>query len=449
MNKFKFLVFILLFCQVLFSKDTVSVQLLWKHQFEFSGFYVAKELGFYNDIGLDVEIKEITPNINVASEVENKNATFGIGRTSLLINIENGKDFILLSPIFQYSPSILLTLKSSGIKDPNDLFGKKVMIASGSEYDAEFFTAFRNMGIDFLKDTTIQQHSTSINDLINGNTDAMYAYISNEPFLLKEQGIEYNILNPKNYGFDFYGDIVFTTKEFAMENPILVKKFREATHKGFEWAFANIDKTIDLIYNKYNSQNKSKDALRYEAYELKKIAYYETDRIGTITKSKLQRMVDLYKNNGLLKTNLNTDEIVFEYDKYNLSLTPEELGYLKNKKILKVHNELEYKPFNFFKSNMPTGYSIDLMNLVAKKLNVQVEYQTGPSWSDFIEMLKVGDIDVMLNITPTQGRKEFFNFTNPYKKYNYLIYSNVTKKISSINDLDGKKVALIKRFCCL
>ncbi len=34
---------------------TVSLQLLWKHQFEFAGFYMAKEKGFYEDVGLNVE----------------------------------------------------------------------------------------------------------------------------------------------------------------------------------------------------------------------------------------------------------------------------------------------------------------------------------------------------------------------------------------------------------
>lgn len=40
------------------NTQKISVQLLWKHQFEFAGFYIAKELGYYKDAGLDVEIKE-------------------------------------------------------------------------------------------------------------------------------------------------------------------------------------------------------------------------------------------------------------------------------------------------------------------------------------------------------------------------------------------------------
>ena len=36
--------------------DTVSMQLKWKHQFQFAGYYQALEQGFYRDAGLDVTI---------------------------------------------------------------------------------------------------------------------------------------------------------------------------------------------------------------------------------------------------------------------------------------------------------------------------------------------------------------------------------------------------------
>ncbi|QOG11487.1 ABC transporter substrate-binding protein [Arcobacter sp. FWKO B] len=446
MNSIKIIVLLVLLFTNLFSKQEISVQLLWKHQFEFAGYYVAKELGFYAEKDLNVEIKEITPHITVNEEVRRGRATFGIGRTSLLLDIEKGDDFVLLASIFQYSPSILLTLKSSGIKTPQDLKGKRVMIASGSEYDAEFFTAFRHIGLDFLKDTKILQHSTDIYDLINNKTDAMYAYISNEPFYLRDIGIEYNILNPKNYGFDFYGDMLFTTQRVIDNDPNMVKDFKEATLRGYKWAFENIDQTVDLIYNKYNSQNKSKQALLYEAYELKKMAYYETDEVGVITKTKLKRMVDLYYENNLLKNPLNLDNIVFEYNQQELYLTKEEKEYLQKKQVLKVHNELNYKPFSFYTSGKPSGYSIDLMDLIAKKLDIQVEYISGPSWSEFLDKLKNNTIDVMLNITPTSQRLKHFNFTIPYKKYNYIIYSNSHSKISSLDDLKGKNIALVKDF---
>jgi len=63
MNFFKLLLFILLFFTTYLSAqngslEKVTLQLQWKHQFEFAGFYAAKEQGFYKAIGLDVDFLE-------------------------------------------------------------------------------------------------------------------------------------------------------------------------------------------------------------------------------------------------------------------------------------------------------------------------------------------------------------------------------------------------------
>jgi polar amino acid transport system substrate-binding protein len=52
-----------------FSADKVRLQLIWKNQFQFAGYYVAKELGFYEDAGLDVTIKEYEFGTDVTADV--------------------------------------------------------------------------------------------------------------------------------------------------------------------------------------------------------------------------------------------------------------------------------------------------------------------------------------------------------------------------------------------
>ena len=55
-----------------YAKDLekVSLQLSWFNQFQFAGYYIAKEKGFYKDVGLDVEIRNFNFNINVPNEVD-------------------------------------------------------------------------------------------------------------------------------------------------------------------------------------------------------------------------------------------------------------------------------------------------------------------------------------------------------------------------------------------
>ena len=105
-----------------------SVQLMWLDQFEFAGFYVAKEKGFYEKAGLDVEIKKYDNSTNVLNEVLEKRADFGLNSTSLIIQKSSEKDLVILGSIFQSSPLILLALKNSQINNLQDIKNKEIMI---------------------------------------------------------------------------------------------------------------------------------------------------------------------------------------------------------------------------------------------------------------------------------------------------------------------------------
>ena len=65
--------------------------------------------------------------------------------------------------------------------------------------------------------------------------------MSNEPFQLKNEGVDYTIFSPKDHGFDFYSDILFTSQQLYKDNPQLVARFNRASLRGWEYAFAHID----------------------------------------------------------------------------------------------------------------------------------------------------------------------------------------------------------------
>jgi ABC-type nitrate/sulfonate/bicarbonate transport system substrate-binding protein len=86
--------------------EKVGLQLGWKHQFQYAGFYIAKEHGFYQDVGLDVSIKEFDHSIDIVNEVISEHVNFGIGKSSLLIERYNGKPIVALGALYQSSPSV-------------------------------------------------------------------------------------------------------------------------------------------------------------------------------------------------------------------------------------------------------------------------------------------------------------------------------------------------------
>src|SRR5437762_836205 len=77
--------------------DPVSLQLKWKHQFQFAGYYAALEQGFYHNAGLDVTIREGGPGIDVAETIASGKADFGVCGASVLREWSMGRRLVVLA----------------------------------------------------------------------------------------------------------------------------------------------------------------------------------------------------------------------------------------------------------------------------------------------------------------------------------------------------------------
>ena len=99
----------LIFVSALEAKKDIKVQLRWKHQFQFAGYYMALHKGFYEDVNLNVKLLEGDEKIDVVKTVLSKKADFGISNSSLILDYMKGLDVLNLGAIFQHSPNILLT----------------------------------------------------------------------------------------------------------------------------------------------------------------------------------------------------------------------------------------------------------------------------------------------------------------------------------------------------
>lgn len=130
-----------------------------------------------------------------------------------------------------------------------------------------------------------------------------------------------------------------------------------------------------------------------------------------------------------------------------IELTKIEKNYLKNKKIIKVHNEKNWPPYNFNDNGKPKGFSIDYTNLLAKKLGLKVEYISGYSWNEYLDMLKNKKIDIINNISKNDEREKYIDFTDVFHVAENAIYTNNnSKNIKNLNDLINKTIVMPKGF---
>ena len=128
-------------------------------------------------------------------------------------------------------------------------------------------------------------------------------------------------------------------------------------------------------------------------------------------------------------------------------LSAEERRWIADNPIIRVHSETDWPPFNFSKNGQPAGYSIDYMDLVAGNVGLQVEYVSGPTWQEFLDMIQAGGLDVMLNITPTPNRSSYLHFTEQYLETpTAVVVNDPNLHVQSYQDLHGKTVAVIEGF---
>lgn len=314
-------IFMLLLLQVIFLQplfansashilptlDRVSLKLKWKHQFQFAGYYMALEKGFYRDAGLEVEILELESGEKSFDAVLNEKSEFGIAGSDLILKRSEGHPVVALAAIYQHSPMVFLTPESTGIQNIHQLAGRRVML---EEHSAELLAYLKAENIN-LQQLKIFGHSYGVKELIAGEVDVISAYANDEPFNLKEQNIPYRLFFPQSSGIDFYGDVLYTTENQIKNYPGRVKKFLKASLKGWEYALKNENETISTILDRYSKRH-SREHLTFEAEGARKLILPDVVPIGYMNEGRWAHIIEKYQNLGLLKKSVMLDRFIYQ-----------------------------------------------------------------------------------------------------------------------------------------
>jgi len=408
------LLFFLLTCIPIHAADEkVRLRLAWKNQFQFAGYYVAKEKGFYEQEGLDVSILEKQKDINNVQELLSGKTDFAVGRSSILINRARGDDVVALMAAFQHSPMMLLTLQSSGISKPVKLKGKRIMFTQDAKLVSDVLAILMQAGLS--KDDFVHlNHSYNLDDLVNSNTDAMAAYSSNEPFQLEKRGIEYNIIHPKDFGFDIYSDILFTSGRMVKQRPDLVEKFYHASLLGWLYAFDNIEETVSIILDKYNTQNRSKEALLFEANALKKLAFDKEGKFGSITMGRFLQMLQIYILTNITDKNVDLSGFIYHQPMSKFYLSAKELQYIYAVPVVKVCVNQDWMPYEGIEEGRHKGMVADYLRLLKEKLGITFSVVPTKSVSEGISFIKSGKCTIISSVIPTAKSSRSYNLTTPF-----------------------------------
>jgi len=284
----------------------ISLRLKWLDQAQFAGFYVARNEGLYKDKGLEVTINPGGPEISPVQMVVSKVDNFGItGADQIILAREKGVPVVALAVIYKDTPVAIGSLKKNAITFPKSLEGKKVGLIYGRDEETIYRALLAKEKIN-SKSINEVALLAGLSQLTTGEIDAQILYEINEPILLAQQGFEVNLIRPRDYGIQFYADVLFTTEDMIKENPEEVKNFVQASLEGWKLVFEDPEKAI----NETLSVNSSLDRNHQTKFlELSKPLITGKGETGYSDREVWERMQDTLLSQGLLENPVDIDKV--------------------------------------------------------------------------------------------------------------------------------------------
>ncbi len=227
--------------------DQVAFQLNWFHEAEFVGYYVADAKGFYRASGLDVTILEGGPGDPAIDSVRDGRATFGVSSFGEQKEaVARGDDTVAVMAAFQIPPLVIFSLADSGIAEPADLAGRRVGVTTDYWKDILEET-LRGAGVDPSTVREVKVDPEDLSPLYDGDVAAWLGYAQDEPIHAEMAGHSVTTMFPADYGVGGYEGLVLATRKTVVEDPGLVRRFVQASEKGWRYAVEHPDEAAQVL----------------------------------------------------------------------------------------------------------------------------------------------------------------------------------------------------------
>jgi NitT/TauT family transport system substrate-binding protein len=233
----------------------VTVRLEWLNGAEFTGMYVAKDKGFYKDQGLSVTLKEFQDGTEVNQEVATGTVDFGVSTPlEVILARDKGINNKAVAAIYQKSAYAIVAQKSANIKNPIDFKGKVLgNVGNNNEAKVTYAALLANVGID-PKDVTIKPVDFDIIKVFKDNqADTGDIYFTDQPYVLDQQHIDYDLIYPDQFGFAIYGDVLIASDNKIAKDPNQTAAFVKATVNGWQYAIDHQTEALQIMSHYENA----------------------------------------------------------------------------------------------------------------------------------------------------------------------------------------------------
>ncbi|WP_177203458.1 ABC transporter substrate-binding protein [Marinospirillum celere] len=267
---------------------------------QFAGFFLAEELGFYEQAGLTVEFLPYQTETSVHQLLSKGAADFGIDSPDqVLIARGQGDPLLALAAIFRISPIAFASHAELQVKHPHDLEGLRVgTLPDGTATLMDALLAHNGLPLDAIERVPM---SYELDAFLEGELDVIPVYTLDEPFLLDQKGVDYQLLLPQNHGVDSYGDTVIATESFAEQHPQRVEAFINASLKGWRFMIEHPDQALELIQPYMHELYQDPEHQHYLMQQAAPLIHSGLGPLGWMETNHWQRLYDALQRQGLIE----------------------------------------------------------------------------------------------------------------------------------------------------
>lgn len=283
----------------------VKLVLNWFAKAQHGGVYAAQEEGIFEENGLNVEIEPGGPQVSSINMVASGNAEFGLAHADQLVMARNeGIELVAVAAAMQGSPQALMFHKGNGIKDFEELNGRKVYIQPGITYWEYLKSEFDLSGAEELAYTG--QHVNFIGD----KKAATQAFVTSEPYFMELENVDVETKLISDAGYDPYNIVLYVSKDYLEKNGDTVKAFTKAFVEGWD-SYKDSYEAINKEIQKDNPDIELA-SLKFESESQEEFIYGNDaaqNGIGFMKEERWSTLIEQLHELGLLKELFDAKDI--------------------------------------------------------------------------------------------------------------------------------------------
>lgn len=274
----------------------------WKAQAELGGFYQALATGEYAKRGLDVDLIQGGPGVNVPQLLAAGSVDMGVGSNSFItLNLaQEDVPVKAVAAIMQKDPQVLLAHPGQGIDQIADLKGHPILLSDAS---VSAFWVWLKAKYGFT-DAQVRKYTFNSAPFLADPKVAQQGYVTSEPYTLEKQaGLKPVVFLLADNGYPGYATMILARDPFIAAHPDAVRAFVEATAAGWRSYLHGDPAPGDALIRKDNPEmpqdvlDQARDKIRQ--YELVEGGDAKTGGIGAMTDARWKTFFDMAASQGV------------------------------------------------------------------------------------------------------------------------------------------------------